>query len=118
LNTYHLRPAAEPVTMDLGLLYAALESGKVDMVAANSTDGLASVLDVVILKDDRHYFPPYECAVVVREDTLARFPQLRQTLGQLSGRLPDEVMRKLNYAVDGEHRPPAEVAARFLGSLR
>ena len=118
LSTYHLRTAAEPVTMDLGLLYAALESGKVDMIAANSTDGLISLLDVTILKDDRHYFPPYECAVVAREDTLVRFPALRQAIEQLSGKLTDEAMRKLNYAVDGEHHQPSEVAAQFLGSVR
>ena len=117
LKTYGLKPDGDPVTMDLGLLYSALQSRKVDLIAANSTDGLASVLDVTILQDDRHYFPPYECAVVVREDTLARFPQLRQSLDRLSGTLPDEAMRKLNYAVDGGHRPPAQVAAEFLHTL-
>jgi glycine betaine/choline ABC-type transport system substrate-binding protein len=113
-KTYGLRLAGPPVTMDLGLLYAALAGGKVDMIAANSTDGLASALDVRILADDRHYFPPYQCAVVVRQETLAREPRLRAALEELSGRLPDAVMRKLNYAVDGEHRPVAEVAAGFL----
>ena len=114
LRTYGLRTEGDAVTMDLGLLYAALKSRKVDMIAANSTDGLASVLDVALLEDDRHYFPPYECAVVVREDTLARVGGLEEALGELSGRLPDGVMRRLNFAVDGEHRPPAEVAAKFL----
>ena len=55
------------------------------MIAANSTDGLASAMDVAILEDDRHYFPPYECAVVAREDTLARYPQLRAALEELPG---------------------------------
>jgi glycine betaine/choline ABC-type transport system substrate-binding protein len=114
LKTYSLRTEGAPVAMDLGLLYAALQAGKVDMIAANSTDGLASALDVKILADDRHYFPPYECAVVVRDDTLARFPALRPALEELSGKLTDEAMRKLNHAVDGEHRPVAEVAAGFL----
>jgi glycine betaine/choline ABC-type transport system substrate-binding protein len=114
LASYGLRTDGDPVTMDLGLLYKALETRKVDMIAANSTDGQASVLDITILKDDRHYFPPYDCAVVVREDTLGRFPQLREALEQLSGKLPDPVMRKLNYAVDGQHREPAQVASEFL----
>ena len=100
--------------MDLGLLYAALKSRKVDLIAANSTDGLAAVLDVKMLEDDRRYFPPYECAVVVRQSSLARFPGLESALGELSGKLSDPVMRKLNFGVDGEHRPPAQVAARFL----
>jgi osmoprotectant transport system substrate-binding protein len=117
LATYHLRLNGDPVTMDLGLLYAALQSRKVDMVAANSTDGLISVLDVAVLRDDRRYFPPYECAAVVREATLDHYPGLRGALDQLSGRLSDTRMRELNYQVDGKHRPPAEVAAEFLKSL-
>ena len=116
LAAYSLRTDGDPVTMDLGLLYAALKSRKVDLIAANSTDGLAAVLDVAMLEDDRHYFPPYECAVVAREDTLARLPGLREAVEELSGKLTDAVMRKLNFAVDGEHRPPAQVAARFLDS--
>src|SRR5215470_6578695 len=87
------------------------------MIAANSTDGLASVLDVAMLEDDRHYFPPYECAIVVREEALARLPGLAQALAELSGKLPDAVMRRLNFAVDGEHRPPAQVAGEFLARM-
>jgi osmoprotectant transport system substrate-binding protein len=118
LKTYGLRTEGEPVTMDLGLLYAALKSRKVDMIAANSTDGLAAVLDVKMLEDDRHYFPPYECAVVARQSSLARIAGLEGALRELSGKLSDPVMRKLNFGVDGEHRPPAQVAARFLDNLR
>lgn len=114
LAAYGLRTDGAPVTMDLGLLYAALKSRKVDLIAANSTDGLAAVLDVAMLQDDLRYFPPYECAVVARESTLARLPGLRETIEELSGKFPDAVMRKLNFGVDGEHRPPAEVAAGFL----
>jgi glycine betaine/choline ABC-type transport system substrate-binding protein len=118
LKTYRLRAAGDPVTMDLGLLYSALSSQKVDIIAANSTDGPASVLDVTILADDRHYFPPYECAVVAREETLARFPALRPAIEELSGKLSAAAMRRLNQLVDGEHRPTAQVAAEFLASLR
>jgi osmoprotectant transport system substrate-binding protein len=116
LKTYNLRTAGDPISMDLGLLYAALKSKRVDLIAASSTDGLISVLDVAVLEDDRHYFPPYECAVIVREKALAKYSGLREAVEQLSGRLPDQVMRKLNFGVDGEHRPPAQVAARFLDS--
>ncbi len=118
VKTYGLRIDGQPVTMDLGLLYAALDGRKVDLIAANSTDGLASAMDVAILEDDRHYFPPYECAVVVRAEALQRFPQLRPVLEELSGKLSDDVMRRLNYQVDGKHRPPAEVAAEYLANLR
>jgi osmoprotectant transport system substrate-binding protein len=118
LRAYPLRLAGDPATMDLGLLYAALDNGKVDMIAANSTDGLIAARKVTVLEDDRHYFPPYQCAAVVREDTLARYPALRGALEELSGKISDTVMRRLNYQLDGPHRPPAQVAAEFLRSLR
>jgi glycine betaine/choline ABC-type transport system substrate-binding protein len=114
LKAYQLRLNGDLVTMDLGLLYSALQSRKVDMIAANSTDGLISVLDVAVLEDDRRYFPPYQCAVVAREATLARYPKLRGILEQLSGRLSDAEMRRLNYQVDGKHRAVAEVATEWL----
>jgi glycine betaine/choline ABC-type transport system substrate-binding protein len=114
---YGLQLADAPVTMDLGLLYAALDSRKVDMIAANSTDGQAAVRDVTILDDDRHYFPPYDCAVVARDEVLARYPALRGVLEQLSGKLTAASMRRLNQQVEGQHRSAAEVAREFLDSL-
>ena len=116
LKAYNLRLQGEPVSMDLGLLYTALNRRQVDMIAANSTDGLAAGAEVAILQDDRHYFPPYDCAVVARDETLARYPQLREALAELSGKISDAEMRKLNYQVDGEHRSVAEVASQFLRS--
>ena len=117
-KTYGLRLTGQPATMDLGLLYSALQNRQVDLIAANSTDGLISALPVAVLDDDRHYFPPYQCAVVVREATLTRYPNLRAALGQLSGKISDATMRRLNYEVDGKHRPAAEVAEEFLRSLQ
>ncbi len=114
LKTYGLRLDGSPVSMDLGLLYQALVSGKVDMIAGNATDGLASVLPVRILRDDRRYFPPYECAVVVRQDALRRIPGLEKALSDLSGAISDTAMRNMNYQVDGKHRPVADVAREFL----
>ena len=78
------------------------------MIAANSTDGLASVLDVGMLEDDRHYFPPYECAIVVREDSLARVPGLEKALVELSGKLPDAVMRKRRRQREKQYRHIAD----------
>jgi glycine betaine/choline ABC-type transport system substrate-binding protein len=117
MKAYNLHPAAPPVSMDLGLLYTALENDQVDMIAANSTDGMIAKTDVAVLQDDRHYFPPYQCAVVVREETLARFPELRAALQELSGKLNDATMRQLNAAVDVDHRPVSRVAAEFLRTV-
>ena len=118
LATYHLPLAGAPKSMDLGLLYSALEQEQVDMAAANATDGMLSVLDVKVLRDDRRYFPPYQAAVIVREDSLAAHPGLRAALDQLAGRLSAAAMRDLNHQVDGKHRPVSEVAREWLASVR
>ena len=114
LETYPLHLRKSPVSMDLGLLYQALGQGKVDMVAGNSTDGQLSVMDAVVLEDDKHFFPPYQAVVVVRKDALDRNPKVRAALAELSGKFTDEAMRKLNYAVVGKHQPARKVAEKFL----
>lgn len=117
MKTYGLRLAGAPKTMDLGLLYQALVKRQVDMVAGNSTDGMLSVLPITVLQDDRHYFPPYECALVVREDAERQFPALRPALAELSGKISSETMRRLNFELDGKHRPAREIAREFLRSV-
>ena len=114
LKTYKLSLHGSPKTMDLGLLYKALELREVNMVAGNATDGQLSVLDVVVLRDDERYFPPYDCALAVRSESLETNPPLRQALTELAGLFTDVTMRKLNYQVDGAHRPVREVAEQFL----
>jgi osmoprotectant transport system substrate-binding protein len=99
--------------MDLGLIYRALADRQVDVVAGNATDGVIERLKLTVLEDDRHYFPPYEAAPVVRQATLARYPALGAAFDRLGGVLSVEKMRRLNYAVDGEHRSPAEVVREF-----
>jgi osmoprotectant transport system substrate-binding protein len=113
-QTYGLRFREPPRLMDLGLLYRALVDGQVDMAAGNSTDGLISALHLVALEDDKHYFPSYEAVPIVRSETLAEFPALRSALEALAGRISADDMRRMNYAVDGEHRDPADVAREFL----
>ena len=107
-----------PKTMDLGLLYLALDQGQVTMAAANTTDGLLSVLDVKVLADDRKAFPPYQASYVVRYDSLHDNPGLETALADLSGKISAETMRKLNYEVDGKHRPVRDIAAEFLAALK
>ncbi len=115
LNTkYSIKWTAAEKTMDLGLLYRALAGRQVTMVAGNTTDGALSKLDLRVLKDDKHAFPPYQACIVVRADTLAQNPELRKVLSELSGKITDGQMRRMNYAVDGEHRPVREVAREFL----
>jgi osmoprotectant transport system substrate-binding protein len=116
LSTYGLKMGGTPKTMDLGLLYRALAQGQVDLVAGNSTDGMLSILPLTVLRDDRNYFPPYECSLVVREQTEQTFPGFTAALRELSGRIDSEKMRRMNYDLDGRHRPAREIARDFLRS--
>jgi osmoprotectant transport system substrate-binding protein len=113
-SAYRIKWNAAPKSMDLGLLYQALEQKQVSMAAANTTDGLLNKLDVTVLKDDKRAFPPYQACIVIREETLAAYPNLRAILTELSGKLSDTAMRNLNYAVDAKHRPARDVARDFL----
>src|ERR1700676_4754386 len=110
---YGLHFAQQPSVMDLGLIYRALQDHKVDIVAGNSTDGVIDSLHLVILEDDRHYFPPYDAVPIVRRDTLKKFPQLRATLAELSSKVTGADMRHLNYLVDGEQRDVAAVVREY-----
>jgi glycine betaine/choline ABC-type transport system substrate-binding protein len=112
--TYGLRFAGPPRIMDLGLLDRALQAKQVDLIAGNMTDGLIPALDLFVLEDDRHYFPPYEAVPIVREESLERHPELRGALAELAGKISDDEMRALNYAVDGQHRDPREIVQQFL----
>jgi osmoprotectant transport system substrate-binding protein len=111
--TYGLRFAEPPRIMDLGLIARALNNKQVDLIAGNMTDGLIPTLDLFVLEDDRHYFPPYEAVPIVRQDTIARHPEVEQALDALAGKISDDEMRKLNYAVDGERRDVKEVVREF-----
>lgn len=112
--TYGLHFAGPPRIMDLGLLSRALKEKQVDLIAGNTTDGLIAALDLFVLEDDRHYFPPYEAVPVVREETLASHPEIGWALKDLAGKISDQEMRELNYAVDGEHRDAKQVVSEFL----
>lgn len=104
-------------TLDLGLLYQALGSKKVDVVAGNSTDGLIAALGLVVLRDDRRFFPPYEAAAVYRADLIGRYPAVARLFEKLHGAIDDDAMRQMNYEVDGRHRQPREVAGEVVNSL-
>ena len=114
VSTYGLHFAEAPRVMDLGLLYRALQNRSVEIVAGSNTDGLIAALGLVVLDDDRHYFPPYEAVPIVRPQMLERFPQARAAFQRLGGRITADDMRKMNFAVDGEKKDAAMVARQFL----
>ena len=112
-SAYGLKFAAAPRTMDLGLLYRALNAHRVDMIAANSTDGPIQAFGLVALEDDRHYFPPYQAVPLVRAEAIKRWPQIQTALDALAGKITADDMRSMNEAIDGQHRDPALVVREF-----
>lgn len=116
VETYGLHFAEQPRVMDLGLLARALQNHQIDLAAGNTTDGLIPALDLFVLEDDRHYFPPYEAVPVIREQILQEHPEVGQALAGLAGKISDQQMQRLNYAVDGQHGDAKEVVREFLKS--
>jgi osmoprotectant transport system substrate-binding protein len=112
--TYGLHFIEPPRVMDLGLLARALQNHQIDLAAGNTTDGLIPALDFFVLQDDKHYFPPYEAVPVVREQTLREHPEITPILTALAGKISDEEMQRLNYAVDS-HQDVQKVVHEFLG---
>ncbi len=113
-RAYGLAFAAPPTAMDLGLTYRALADGNVDVIAGNSTDGQIEALDLVALEDDRHYFPPYQAAPVMRAGLLRLHPAIGPALDELAGKISDADMRRLNAEADVRHRDIATLARDWL----
>jgi glycine betaine/choline ABC-type transport system substrate-binding protein len=113
---YGFEFAQRPKEMDLGLIYRALSERQVDVVAGNSTDGLIGSMGLVVLEDDRHYFPPYDAAPVASAAILELHPEVEKVLAGLAGRITEKKMRRMNHAVDAEKRSPADVAREFLAA--
>jgi osmoprotectant transport system substrate-binding protein len=93
-----------------------LKDHQIDLAGGNTTDGLIPALDLFVLADDRHYFPPYEAVPVIRRQTLEQHPEIAQVLAELGGKISDEEMQNLNYTVEGRHRDATEVVHEFLRS--
>lgn len=104
----------EPLQLETGLMYRVLADGAVDVIDAFATDGRIAAYDLLVLDDDRGFFPPYYAAPLVRKDTLKAHPELRSVLKRLAGRISDETMRRLNYEMDGKGRKAPDVAREFL----
>jgi osmoprotectant transport system permease protein len=114
---YGLRFAAAPKAMDLSLIYRALAQRQIDLIAGDATSGLIQAYDLIMLQDNRHYFPPYDAVPVARRETLLRYPKAREAFDRLAGRITIEDMRRMNHAVDADRRDPPAVARDFLAQL-
>ncbi|GEB25126.1 osmoprotectant ABC transporter substrate-binding protein [Pediococcus acidilactici] len=100
--------------MQMGLLYNALASNKMDAVLGYSTDGRVRSYHLKLIKDDRQFFPPYSASVVVNNKALKKYPQLAPVLHKLDGKISLETMQELNYQVDNNLKEPSVVASEFL----
>lgn len=114
-ETYDLQLTRRNIRqMDAGLVYTALRNGQVFSGLVYTTDGRLSAFDLKLLEDDKHYFPDYTAAPVVRKEVLDAHPQLATLLKPLAEQLDDQTMRELNAKVDVEHQSPGKVAAEYL----
>ncbi|MEC1588842.1 osmoprotectant ABC transporter substrate-binding lipoprotein OpuCC [Bacillus sonorensis] len=100
--------------MQIGLVYDAVKNGKMDIVLAYSTDGRIKAYNLKILKDDKRFFPPYDCSPVVPEKVLKEHPELEGVINKLIGKIDTGTMQELNYEVDGKLKEPSVVAEEFL----
>ena len=114
LCAYYNLKFKKNLDMDIGLKYEAMRSGKIDVINIFTTDGQLSHANLTVLKDDKHFFPSYYCATIVREETLKEHPELERILEKMNGILTDQEMADMNYNVDVEHRTEREVAVEFL----
>ena len=103
-----------PRVMELDLVYRALATRQVDVIAGDATSGLINALDLAMLRDNRSYFPPYYAVPIVRSAVLLAHPELRDALDELAGRVSEDDMRAMNAAVDVDHRDVAAAVQDFL----
>jgi osmoprotectant transport system permease protein len=112
-KTYNLK-FANIKQMELGLMYQALKEKQVDFIAANSTDGLIPVLNLVILEDDKKYFPPYQAIPIFNQEIIRKYPELTDTINQLGGKVSTTAIQKMNYQVDNQSQPVEKVVSEWL----
>ena len=113
VETYGFSFRGEPRTMDLGLIYRALRERQIDVGVGSATDGLITALKMRVLEDDKRYFSPYDAAPVARASLLGQHPAVREALVALGGLFSEPEMREINYAVDGEQQPVADVVRKL-----
>ncbi|MDU0476022.1 osmoprotectant ABC transporter substrate-binding protein [Staphylococcus chromogenes] len=100
--------------MQIGLVYDALENGSLEVAVGYSTDGRIAAYNLKVLKDDEHFFPPYDASPLASDKLLKERPELKPIIQKLEGKVSTKEMQHLNYQADGEGQEPAIVAQKFL----
>jgi osmoprotectant transport system substrate-binding protein len=115
MKTYRMKlDESRIVTMDIGLTFESISRGQIDVAMVYSTDGKLKKFDLLILEDDKNFFPIYNLCFVSREDVISRYPEIPKILKPISGLLENETMQKLNYQVEVVGKPSKLVADQFL----
>ncbi len=116
-KTYGLRFTQAPRVMDLGLLYRALKEKEIDVAVGSNTDAQIEAMHLVVLRDDRHYFPPYDAVPIIRPEILKGDPRIQAALAALAGAVTIDDMRRLNYEVDVQHEDVSQLVSKFLDQV-
>lgn len=112
-KTYGLN-FGKTMDLDIGLKYQAINQKKIDVMVVFTTDGQLSASDVVVLEDDKNFYPSYICGNVIRSEVLEKYPELETVFEKLNGLITNSDMAKMNYSVETENKEPRDVAQEFL----
>ena len=112
-ETYGLN-FGKTMDLDIGLKYKAINQKKIDVMVIFTTDGQLSASDVVVLEDDKNFYPSYICGNVIRTEVLEKYPELETVFEKLNGLITDSDMAQMNYFVETENKEPRDVAKDFL----
>ncbi len=105
-------------SIDLNLKYSAIASGEIDVTEIYATDGQRMANDLVLLEDDKGFFPEYNLALLVRNDLFEDYkdaaPELEEVLNLLAGKISNDAIAQMSYEVDVNKREPEDVAREWL----
>lgn len=110
-------PRSNVKAMEIGLTYDAIKKGEINVAMVFSTDGKLQKYDLVVLRDNKNFFPVYNLAITARKGIVDKYPQIKEILRPLSLYLNNEVMTRLNYLVDSSNESPEEIARAYLNGL-
>ncbi|MBC2582638.1 glycine betaine ABC transporter substrate-binding protein [Clostridium sp. DJ247] len=99
---------------DYGIKYKVLLEDKADATVAFTTDGQLTDKNFVLLKDDKHFWPPYYLCPVIRGSVLSKYPEVQDIINKVSEKLTDEVVQQLNADVDINKKEYKDVAKEYM----
>jgi glycine betaine/choline ABC-type transport system substrate-binding protein len=106
---------ADVLPMQYGLIYRAVDAGEVDVAAAYSTDSRIARMGLVMLPDDREFFPAYNGAYVIADELISDYPEVMAAVNSLAGAIDTETMSALNVRYD-DGEEPEDIARDWLSA--